>query len=497
MTDPISSAPGSVADGEIVFYDSIQPPLSAGSYTLRAEQRVTSLKEAKQPFYQVRQPLKVTAPRFQIDPSQIHQVFPPADHEGSYSEVLPSIVLKDPALPWMRALVPGQTNVKGSPPWMALLTVYGAEMPAATGQPTNPDAKLERPTTVTVGQLLAPDDVSVLPPALPDADPKDTSLVQVVDLDLAFFRGIAPKAAELPFLAHAREVDTGGKALLGMDSGVFSLVVGNRMVGNGGSNTAMLVSLEGHADHLPGGKDIPATYRKIRLVLLGSWSFQAAAAPGGFLQLMSRLCDPGYGGVALLRLPAAETEIPDALQPVTIGYVPLDNALRDGEATTSWYRGPLVPAPTAVDNTYGPYHYSDHAIHYDPQTGLFNHAYAAAWQIGRLLALSDADFTRTLFEWRRDFFAQTRAAATTAGVASAVADAMPEGQGLKQRFALMLGASAPALHAVLPMVAPRHCKPELAELPGVLADRDLDEVLADADDPLLALKRKLTRSAQP
>jgi hypothetical protein len=83
------------------------------------------------------------------------------------------------------------------------------------------------------------------------------------------------------------------------------------------------------------------------------------------------------------------------------GHVPLGHQTRDGESAIAWYRGPLVPAGVARDTTTGPYHTADQARRIDPLTGLENLGYAAAFEIGRLLALSDPHFALQLFRWRR------------------------------------------------------------------------------------------------
>jgi hypothetical protein len=52
--------------------------------------------------------------------------------------------------------------------------------------------------------------------------------------------------------------------------------------------------------------------------------------------------------------------------------------------------------------TGGPYHSADQARRLDPATGLENLGYAAAFEIGRLMALGDPRFALDLMHWRRD-----------------------------------------------------------------------------------------------
>lgn len=499
MSDPIIAG-GTLAPGQIKFYDSIQPPLTAGDYTLKVSQVVTGVNDAGQtPQYDATQKFRVDGPRFQLDPNAIHGVYPPANQEGDYYGQLPHIVFKDFALPWSRKLDPRGAEDDATP-WMGLLTVYADEMPPVPPA-TQPAGRLTAPATVPVAQVTAPGDPSILPPVLPDLDTSTDQKALVVDVDLAFFRAIAPKAGELKLLAHAREVNTDGKVLLGMaDDGCFSVVVGNRVPKRGSVNYAFLVSLEGHQQHLPGGGDIPAQYRSVRLVVLGNWRYTARETPGSFLYLMSRLCDTGFGGVKLLQLPKAPSTDaePTAKEALEIGFVPLRNDMRVGERTTSWYRGPLVAAPTAPDNAYGPYRYSDHAMHYDPETGLFNQAYAAAWQIGRLLALSDGNYARRLFDWKRKHFATQQQASDQRDVEGRVAPALaltaeplPTGTGLSRQVQNFMVTQVHPMLDEFPRVVPRGQEPELAELPGVLAPEEVADILETDADPLQALRNKL------
>jgi hypothetical protein len=66
----------------------------------------------------------------------------------------------------------------------------------------------------------------------------------------------------------------------------------------------------------------------------------------------------------------------------------------------SWYRGPLLP----FDNPRTgepPFASADALVRYDPEHGMFDVTLAAAWQLGRLLALSDRSFATTLYDWKQ------------------------------------------------------------------------------------------------
>jgi hypothetical protein len=96
-----------------------------------------------------------------------------------------------------------------------------------------------------------------------------------------------------------------------------------------------------------------------------------------------------------------------------MGYVPMDHHLRQGGRTVSFYRSPFVPLPVPpapVAYYSGP----DAATAYDPQTGLFDVSYAAAWQLGQLLALRSASIASALYQWKRAVTRQQAVAAEDA-----------------------------------------------------------------------------------
>jgi hypothetical protein len=483
---------GDLGPGQIAFYESVRPPLPAQQYRLSATQTVTGLKPDEDiPTYTLNQRFTVAAPRFTLDSSAIQSVYPPAQALGNYADALAHVVLTQRSLPWSRTL-DGKPGGSSAPPWIAVLLCRTEELNGAT------------PTRMTVQNVIEPGSGIVGPVGLTVTAEELAQGCLAIDLDDALFGNIAPRQDELQYLAHVREVNTDGKEILGIDAdGWFSVIVGNRLPLNPGPYTAILVSLEGQGTHLPGGTAVP-TGGKIRLVALASWSFEVTAFNRNFLEIMQELRtrhapgDPSdLIGIRLLQMPYkmpsvttdAQKKVKEALD---IGFVPLSTALSDGETTVSWYRGPLVPVITKRDQ-YGPYQFSDHAIRYDPDDGLFDMSYAVAWQIGRLLALSDPAFAQALYDWRigdfrktdlavtrRRFVAQTRLALTLPSSAAALM-AQDLGRTAATKFAAH--DLAPILLA-LPHIAKREQKLPAGAFPGVLPKEALD-TLKDSDvEPL-------------
>lgn len=486
MTTFIAVTAGPVGTGDIRFYDTIQPPLPAADYELEAKQEILDLPDGAVEPYVLKQALRVDGPRFSIDPASIHMLYPGSGQTGLFHGVLPFVVFGSFALPWARSIDPGAQQKEESPPWMGLLTLYQGEVGVKTGEPL----------TLTAGQVVHPGDPAILGPMLPGVTDKDSEKTLAIDMDLPFFLSVGPKLTELHMLAHAREVNTDHKPLLGLEQdGCFSVVMSNRVVADGAMNTVYLVSLEGHQNHLPGSANPPpSSYTKIRLVVLGSWTFQASASPGSFLMLIRELCKSPNGGISMQMIPPSEITSEDAVakEALRIGYVPLENHMRVGEHATAWYRGPLVPSRTARDFAYGPYHTSDHAMHYDPDDGVFNHAYAAAWQIGRLLALSDANFARELFDWRRSYLHDLKAALVRGEVESRVAQAfgtharLAPGATLLTHMRELLATDVFEMREQLPAVVPR--SERYAQL---LSGEEMEAIRSSSDDPLFALTKKI------
>lgn len=479
------------APGEVIFHAACRPALEAGAYELRVQQELLRRSAADgqpagaridlggQPLPgERRYPFAVDAPRFTLDGSLIHAVFPPTNGRGAYVSRLPMIVLRRRTLPWERTLAAPAAGA----PWLAVLLFEDGEV-----------------TTIspcTVGDVLG--GTGLARPAklaLPAQDVGTRAQPCIaIDVPLALFREIAPMASEVPLLCHVRQVNTQDKELLGMDDdGWFAVVVGNRIPEPGKKYVACLVSLEGAEVYLPtaeeaaeltaddrGGSirdryaahaagllkdavfadphiDRGAVERSVvdamvkadsaysvlaptassstsgktsavrdaawstvrpdkgpplvvqlqpdtlRLFCLAQWTFECLEG-GDFEAIMQAL--PRNGGVAMLGMPPALAQAPGGTgaaawrAALDTGHVPLEHQTREGERTIAWYRGPLTPVGVAR-SAEGPFHTADQARRVDPQTGLENLGYAAAFEIGRLLALGDPRFALDLLRWRR------------------------------------------------------------------------------------------------
>ena len=479
---PSTDAPeGPLRPGEIRFVDACIPPLAAGDYRASIRQVVC---DAARPGialhakpYETTLRFVVDAPRFKLQPTDLHSVYPPAGDEGQFGGTVPHVVFTRRTLPWERGLAeaptaghgaapgsPGQTAL-APPPWMALLVLSDVELQAEQLPDGTPAFKplpvlLASEVQTPVDSLLQPLSALTRPPALGQARWDEAqrrryaaSSCQVLDLTLARFRAIAPRLADLPYLAHARQVCTDEKEVFGInDQGWFSVLLANRFVRDGGRYHAVLVSLEGHEELLSeddAGQGPSATAQppglpptadrqvlvqrllwllrqvermkrqapRLRLVVLGRWSFTCHGEGGNFKSRMAALNRRREAGSAAdaapewwLRMPASAPDADTSNKEHAIveaalaqGYTPFGHAMRHGERTVSWYRGPLVPLinrqPQGVQQAV---RCADELLTCDPRTGMMEVTYAAAWQLGRLLALQNHAFAQALgrARWR-------------------------------------------------------------------------------------------------
>lgn len=288
--------------------------------------------------------------------------------------------------------------------------------------------------------------------------PSDTC--HYIDLPAKLFNALAPSLADLEIMAHVREVVMSDKPIADNQKvkvqEAYSIVIGNRLpeslpkpVGGklskkdpAGSNVAMLVSLEnmefalaGHSGTSYYDSNISTNPSGVvRLAVLKNWSFTSWYDDSyKFEQLLKSLngripVTEHQGDVLvpnpLMRLPnppsypasaSDEEKIVETM--LRSGYVPMNHITRvpvgnDPIQTVSWYRGPLLPfkksasvlPPFTVKSNGAPIpnvFSADALLRFDPQVGMYDASYAVAWQLGRLLSLSDKAFSIPLYQLKR------------------------------------------------------------------------------------------------
>ena len=385
--------------GKIQFYDGHFPALTSGAYKITAKQSV-ALDSA--PPYEATREFEIAGPRFTLDAAVAETAFPPDRGNGEYDEELPFVVLSDPSLPWERSIVPGglaPTPAKPTP-WLALAVFAEGEieLQPGTGSPL---------ATISVRDLLSFDD-EILGPQIDKATLSEAELesaCKAITVPGPNFAAAMPNLEDLASLAHCRAVNTDGEEAL------LSVLLANRLPKAAGKPLrfhAHLVSLEGFHDYLgPSGKPLPA---KVRLASLLAWSFVSQPkAAVDFKALIEGLIAHQQPTAALRLTPAASKQLPEpAAARIADGYAPLPLAIGAGEKSFAWYRGPFSPVvpqplPEVGEPAVGVSEAgsADALAIYLAEQGLFDLSYAAAWNMGRQLALADAKFTQAMARLRR------------------------------------------------------------------------------------------------
>ena len=476
------NGPAPPPQGTMILFDDITPPLEDGSYRITATSTVT-YPGASNPSSSAHY-FDVVGPRFTLPPTDVGGLFPPRDAHGGYSDNLAHIAIKRRTLPWERKLaanVPVPAHEQGDPPppdgpvpWVALLLFEEGEYKLLTSVP------LESVVPADVfARLGSPQNVTC----------------DAVETDLQKLQAILPSVEELQLLAHVRLVNVDDRELnaAGGD-GYYSVVVANRLPTPGAKCRAVLVSLEERLDVIladpPRDQDLHnrlldpvinvgavdvggvaiaavdaapvdiaaielaavdvapvaprfsdtseiagyATYLgfervRVRLVALYTWPFTCEGT-ATFRELMQALDTAMIGSV----------REPGHPQLTDTGHLRLHLSDRAGSQQTAWYRGPLVPYELTRD-PLGPYHSADQARRATPETGAEDISYAAAFEVGRLLAVADARLAQELMRWRRESYKHSARASVIAA--------------LQGRLAVELGATmTQRLHAPLaPIVA--------------------------------------------
>ena len=277
---------------------------------------------------------------------------------------------------------------------------------------------------------------------------------QVLDIPMKLFWEVAPSVDDLKMMAHLRNVEITKKATQNgvpasrndlskvPGTSTFAVVLGNRLPQAGKRTFAHLVVLEGLAPFLPLDPATSDTTDKItapttvtwtdsgnkhsfaiqpdglmRLICLKSWSFTSTGDSSHFENLLlglqpkhfpdpnKSIADPSTDFSLGLPVPAPKDTDSDAAKraknALSMGYTALEHHTRGSSQTVSWYRGPLLPYQVLAKTVPPTLSSADAANAYNPDTGMLDISYGAAWQLGRLLALQDKHFSVILYNWRR------------------------------------------------------------------------------------------------
>ncbi|MGW9211271.1 hypothetical protein ACWGR4_30360 [Embleya sp. NPDC055664] len=432
MTDQLDDRAPLADPGFVLrFQDNREPAVPAGKFRISATQTVTDLDTGTY-LDPVHEDFEVRAPQFALDPDLVHAVNPAPHAAADFTTTLAHVTLTDPLLPWKRHLAETD-RAEPTAPWLALLLFAQGELPDDPGA----DAAT---TTMTARQLLT-DAPGIRRPGIGEqqieGDPE--APCATIDIPGDIFQIVVPRTDELRHLLHVRDVrpDPGLRAEQ-LAEGEFAVVVASRLPDRTTETrySAHLVSLEGCRSILADADDGTLTPQvRIRLAALHSWAFTSIPAPGGGFpgRVRNFLRDANDNKRdLLLRLPQAPLTPPPGVDPaahtaaharLASGHLPLPYRVETGEDTYAWYRGPFTaepaqPLPPTPDEGWTS---AAQLLAYEQAWGLFDTSRAAAWTLGRALALADADFSAMLTAWHAK--ARARAAAMAQRLAAPGLDA--------------------------------------------------------------------------
>lgn len=421
---------------KVTFIQYDIPPLKAGEYTLQVTQKVNQ----EEGSFSTSKQFAVKGERFTFKPEDYHSVFPQNHANGEFSEVLPHVVFKKRILPWNRTSVPEEESA----PWLAVFLFNEDEVPTIQKKTAKDLVPNSTPITVAGSAVKGTGTMPAGYYSYPCFDKLDygespDDPCNAIDISAALFNKIAPTATELPYLAHIRETTTVDKEdQQALSDQSYAVVLSNRLSKTNTTSYAFLVSLENMGPNLPaedGSSQLPSDVQHVRLLCYKSWRFIANDLDQSFKSLLENLNKDAQGnlGLTTLQFPSGPAPSQEAVQEalsrqatgtmtdgdgqvlvknaLSMGYLPLDHHLRHAGHTVSWYRGPLLPyyVTEVLDKTL-PISGPDAANRYNPDTGLFDVAYGAAWQLGQLLALQNNSFATALYNWKRTQTAQAVAA---------------------------------------------------------------------------------------
>jgi hypothetical protein len=151
-----------------------------------------------------------------------------------------------------------------------------------------------------------------------------------------------------------------------------------------------------------------AVERVFRFPVLAHWSF--TTNEGATFETLMQDLDVGLlGTVPEVPADATETTVPEIVE---TGHIGLGHRTRRGDAARAWYRGPFVPFPTIRDpegTSRPPLAHSADQIRRVVPDGREDLSLAAAFEIGRLLGLSQLSVVAALLRFRNEQFGIGRA----------------------------------------------------------------------------------------
>jgi hypothetical protein len=332
--------------------------------------------------------VKIDGPRTQLNVDDIAGVYPAPGSEESADEFLPHISLTRRTLPWERFGIDNDL-VK---PWLALVVYSASELKLTT--PTTPQPKGE-PQAVVASEVAAKDATggAVIAGKLGASTPLT---VLYVRNDL--WVNTRPHPDDLRYLTHIRSTT------IGPQTKYTSAVICNRLPNAGSGedpaeiHTACLISLEGRNDLFTRGSN---TTGYAALVVLHYWKFRPSKG-GDFEQVIRSIRLRPNGGVLRFGNLTATVDGPptlsgnfdSVLDPNGYFKTPLPHT-QEGDVT---WRSPLRPFKAPQRSNGFAVRPDPEEFAVQPQDTPLDYSHATAFELGRLLTMSNTGLLEDLRE---------------------------------------------------------------------------------------------------
>lgn len=360
MSEKITESTAQGAQPSLHLFDHHATGLPVGNYELSMEQHITDIGTLQKTDFN----FTIGQKTLRLANSQLHSVYPSAGSSGFYENHLPHVIFNSSTLPWESR--PEGDNPAHPTPFLFLLLLDDSEMDQVA-------VSTEKSSDATHTVLNIPS--SLLASFFGSESPLDT-----IDQD-AFLK-------TLRSLVHVRHQKEEGTV-----ESQRACILGNRLPRPNSTSEVHLVSLA----HAPDGHPFELTSLmrsdSIRLYSLFSYRFETTSEPFHLKEQLFAL-DAAVINSVRKGVNKGEGIMHQA-------FVPLMHHFRTGKKRYSIYRGPLVPIDTPKTERTTGVTSSDQLIRVHAEFGLLDVSYAAAWNLGRYLALNSRTLVRALVNWKR------------------------------------------------------------------------------------------------
>ncbi len=449
--------------GEIRFFDSIRPPLSQGDYRMEMKQsfpeKVGITPTGMNPSEQQYKFFTVNGSRWSIDPLTVHSRYPPKNEQNVILDLtLPKIVFQSKTLPWERIVNEQNKQL----PWMSLLLLREDEFnicdyyPVAESTEIDsssnsvPIKLLEIPSSLLKSIAPTSSEVELLAHGL-QVNPRDKELCGSDEDGLfsvilsnripsepntkyhTFLVSLEDSINELPNENQIQYLTSPPvrKSTMDMSARFAGAEKAARKSNTKPSykkaekatrksNTKLSYKkAEKNVSVKEAGPVKVHVGRKVKLLVLDYWKFKTGDG-GDFeskiknIRFRKKEEDLSMAGdLGSVYDFAKELEQEESYyEPALLGndmdpdisansYLLTDIVEDDGITRPCLYRGPCIAVPTTHQPKQKPYENSDDARGIEPSTGFDVIHHSAAFELGRLLAMSDPNFIASMSRWRR------------------------------------------------------------------------------------------------